>query len=865
MAEPPPRKRAKRVMRFLEAHEYMYGVRVVERDPNSRDVRSVLCMFCAAFGREEDARGRAARLRARTQKPKYWGGPTFRTDNYQSHLTMMHPARWKQYQELPPEQRQSYFDAVPALPKPPGGTRRSLDGNEHAVKVKVPSAAQDTTPLKLPIATPSELEIADKEAPMSASASPAPAPEPAPAPVAPVVQSPVISAASSSSAAAAAVLAVESDAVLEGRGLLTFLLDRDVVGVALGDVLFPPEDVASAGDGSALLATFESTLDQRDAADQQESDGTAEVRAVVRSVELFHHVVGLLAVGVSFDQTAVICQGQVSAIIRGSHFVARMARVAVGANLQALARLLRQSWAFSLSLHSVDRRRRGENESRVFIDVRVRAYCSGKIAVFHLLALPVETGGDSSTTGEIMFDTMATFLRAVHKRWLHKVVGCSTEVVAPADANMSSVVSAVALNLASKVEQQALPGFIRISSARPPLDALMQRFFDSVLFADSAVWHSHLTSLLAYLQRQMATGNAEELSAASLTTCPNVGEMTWWKLTEVARWFDNARVPIQRLLARRNASIAPSPAWWLNLKVALVVGSMGIKTRAGLQGGYATLLSQQSQRISMLRLALAGDVGVEGPLPAFQRAALRYQSSMGEMIGTNDGMFAVKPHSIVAFVRGMGSWASELFDRLNAQERQKVIVSAADMMLELVQGLHSLAEELGERGSSSSTSLSSFPPVLPHQVALLHPVDFQEIVRVHRPRLVETFSDAKLAAVETEHHELRTAAASDAAVRQLLDKSAENSSSSFDQFWGALRSRWGLLADFCGGLATVFPTSSGDSSSKTSAASLAFGAMGSQRKLADFPLEARLQCQQFATLQALDANPDTGSPEARHR
>ncbi|KAG2845646.1 hypothetical protein PC129_g901 [Phytophthora cactorum] len=256
-------------------------------------------------------------------------------------------------------------------------------------------------------------------------------------------------------------------------------------------------------------------------------------------------------------------------------------------------------------------------------------------------------------------------------------------------------------------------------------------------------------------------------------------------------------------------------------------------------------MSQQPQRISMLRLALAGDLGVEGPLPAYQRAALRDQSSLGEMIGSNDGMFAVKPHTIVAFVRGMGNWAAELFDELDAQERQKMIVSTADRTLDLVQGLHSLAEELEEHGSSK-TSLSAFPPVLPHQVALLNPVDFQEIVRVYRPRVTETFSDAKLAAVETQHQELRTAA-SEAATRQLLAKSAENSASSFNQSWEALRARWGLLADFCGGLATVFPSSNGGSSGKTF---VAVDATGSQRKLADFPLEARLQCQQFAELHA---------------
>ncbi|KAG3253856.1 hypothetical protein PI124_g1570 [Phytophthora idaei] len=525
------RKRVKRLVPFLEAHEYMYGVRVVERDPISREVTSVLCMFCAAFGREDDPLP-SLRRRARTQKPKYWGGPTFRTDNYKSHFKKQHPIRWEQYQDLPPEQKQRYFDGVPALPKKQEKPRRSLDNEQDAVK---------TAPLRPPIVTPSEPEIAVSDATILAPASPESA-------TVSSTQSPVAVAVTSVVQAPAAA-SVELD---EGE-VLAFLLDRDAVEVALGDVLFRAEDAVN-GVGKQL-AVFESTLDERDTLDQQKSDGTAEV--------------------------------------------------------------------------------------------------------------------------------------------------------------------------------------------------------------------------------------------------------------------------------------------------ALVVGSIAIKARWGLEGGYATLMSQQPQRISMLCLALAGDLGVEGPLPAYQRAALRDQSSLGEMIGSNDGMFAVKPHTIVAFVRGMGSWAAELFDELDAQERQKMIVSTADRTLDLVQGLHSLAEELEEHGSSK-TSLSAFPPVLPHQVALLNPVDFQEIVRVYRPRVTETFSDAKLAAVETQHQELRTAA-SEAATRQLLAKSAENSASSFNQSWEALRARWGLLADFCGGLATVFPSSNGGSSGKTF---VAVDATGSQRKLADFPLEARLQCQQFAELHA---------------
>ncbi|KAE8915303.1 hypothetical protein PF005_g14029 [Phytophthora fragariae] len=868
MAEAPARKRPKRVVPFLEAHESLYGVRLVERDPATNAAKSVLCMFCAAFGRE-DAPLATTRKRARTQKPKYWGGPCFRADNYKSHLTMMHPTRWGEYQQLALEAKQSYFAAVQALPKrEQQQPRRSLDTNQHAAMMTdAASVPQFVALLQTPVVEEGEPESAVGETMVSAPVSPASSLQsPVRASVAVGSRSSIVSVGRTSGGSAVApVLAVEGG----GReSVLAFLLDRDVVDVALGDVLLRVEDVDE--EGSAL---FESTLDRGDVQDRQRSDGTAEYRAVVRSVELFQRVVTLLAAGLSFEQTAAVCRPQLSQqISRISHVgnsVLRMARVVVGANLQALSRILQRGWAFSLSLHSVDRRRPEENEPHLFIDVRLRAYCSGVIKVFHLLALPVTTERDPSTIGEIIFDTIDKFIQALHKRWLRKVIGCSTVLAGAAGADARSAVSCVLDNLARRVEKQALAGFARVSSGRPPLDVLLQRFVDSVLFADGAQWHGHLMNLLAYLQRQISMDNAEELSAAAKTSCPRISDMSWWKLTEVIRWIDNARVPIQRLLSRRNASVTPPPVWWLNLKIVLEVVSMAIKTRAGLQGGYTTLMSQQPQRISMLRLALAGDLGVEGPLPEFQRAALRDHSGVQDKIGSDDGMFAVKSHSIVAFIRGTGSWAAEIFDALTSEERQKLVVGTADTMLDLVQSLHGLAEELEAHGVSSTASLSSFPPVLPHQVALLHPVDFQEVVRVHHARLTGSFSDAQLAIIETQHRELRSAAASEPAVRQLLDSNAEGATASFDEAWRLLRSRWGALADFCGGLATVFPSSGKDSNvSAVAFSSLPSTHVGSNRKLTDFSLEARLQCQQFATLQAMDETAGAVSADdrlARHK
>ncbi|RLN45388.1 hypothetical protein BBO99_00007813 [Phytophthora kernoviae] len=622
----PGKKQPKRVARFLEAHEVIYGVRALERCPDTNLVTSVACLFCAAFGREDDPNP-DQRKRARTRKYKYWGGPCFRTDNYKSHMVQQHPS---------------------------------------------------------------------------------------------------------------------------------------VVEVVLGEVLLRPENWENE-ESAQILAPFESTIDRRDVKNRQQSVGTAEYRVVIRRVGRFYRVVTLLAAGLSFEQTAVICQPNeqlTSGTIDGDN-VGHMARVVIGTNLQTLAMTLHKSWAFSLSLHSVDRRRSGERKPRLFLDVRVRVYWSGKIESFHLLSLPVAVSG-SGTSGKVLFDTTSKVLNALNKQWLRKVIGCTVEMGGLAGSGASLEANVKAFGFMRRLEQQALAGLVRVSSARPPLDALLQRYFDSMLSADGAKWHLQLTALSAYLQRQQSAGNAEELSSASVPPCPRVSSVSWWNVVGTARWFDNARVPILRLLARTHASVVPL-SWWISLKMALVVGTEAVKTREGLQGGYTTLSSQQPDRISTLRLGLAANMGIEGPLPEYQRTALREQSGLSDMIGSSDGAFGVKRQSVAIFVRGLGGWAAEIFEALSAEDRQKIIVTAARRMLELVQGLYCLAEELEVNGNSGNSNLSAFPPVLPKQLAGLHSVDFQEIIRVHRARLVESFSDAQLDMIETQHRELRTAAASEAA------------------------------------------------------------------------------------------------------
>lgn len=102
--------RSKRNTPFQPGHGLFYGLRPVNRDPETNAVISVACRFCEKFGREE----RVGAKRRATQRIKHFRQP-FRTENYHQHHLGQHRIRWTEYKHLSPERKVAYL-ASPASP-----------------------------------------------------------------------------------------------------------------------------------------------------------------------------------------------------------------------------------------------------------------------------------------------------------------------------------------------------------------------------------------------------------------------------------------------------------------------------------------------------------------------------------------------------------------------------------------------------------------------------------------------------------------------------------------------------------------------------------------------------------------------------
>ena len=99
----PPKKKAKKsTCGYLPVHDSTFGVQVTARDPKSNVPVSIICRFCATFGREAPENA-DSRKRARTGKPKYWEGKQFRSDYFKAHMLQQHPKKFAEYSALSPE------------------------------------------------------------------------------------------------------------------------------------------------------------------------------------------------------------------------------------------------------------------------------------------------------------------------------------------------------------------------------------------------------------------------------------------------------------------------------------------------------------------------------------------------------------------------------------------------------------------------------------------------------------------------------------------------------------------------------------------------------------------------------------------
>jgi hypothetical protein len=142
--------------------------------------------------------------------------------------------------------------------------------------------------------------------------------------------------------------------------------------------------------------------------------------------------------------------------------VATYARISCIVVLQKLKNILAASWVFSVVLD------KSTVEGTGYMDVRIRVCLDGKIINAHALALPLR----DKNTEVVMFNDLSRLLAGLCENCRDKVLSIST------DGGRSMVGSV--RGVATRIENVAKPGFLRVWCGLHQIYLVMQRVFEAL-------------------------------------------------------------------------------------------------------------------------------------------------------------------------------------------------------------------------------------------------------------------------------------------------------------------------------------------------------------------------------------------------
>lgn len=601
----------------------------------------------------------------------------------------------------------------------------------------------------------------------------------------------------------------------ESTGDINLSINRDIVEVMIGDMLFDADDDTMNCTRSRALSIF----NERDDAGP---DDNIEVYSVnIKAARRFKMVLGFVAKGASFRAAsrfvAVARDVTKCQYLQGASegVCATYVRVICAASLQAIHELLRECWAYSIALDV------GHAQGTSYMDMRVR-FCtsSGKLANVHVMALPLFERKTAAT----QFDAASKALDVVDPDWRTKIVSIGTD----GERTMTGRISGVQ----TRFEQAAKFEVRRIWCGLHQLDLAVQKEYNA-LHDDSFV--NTFTGLIAYLRRQ------QNLQTEMKTTCPKFVSTRWLSMKRVTMWLANHRVRVVSYLEEKQPSCAPSLSWWILLLCVDSVATVLAATCSRLQG-LSTLLSQQEAQLKELVASLSEMCTVTGPHSDASIAAL------DPTVSARRGSYAVTSEAALAFIRDQGSFVIDALTRLPPNDVSSIALGVANLFAGLYCGI---IDVVATRDSGNRGIHDELPPVLPHSLAKIRPVKLSELLRAQRGRLEEAgWSATRIDLIERDHRDLQRAYRSERWLREALDKCSDTSTS-FDEGWSLCKGKFGELRQFAGGLASMFPN--------TATVEADFSLIGGHKtvyrtSLTDFSLEGILHAKQFDLLRSLSGN-----------
>jgi hypothetical protein len=108
--------------------------------------------------------------------------------------------------------------------------------------------------------------------------------------------------------------------------------------------------------------------------------------------------------------------------------------------------------------------------------------------------------------------------------------------------------------VATRMENVAKPGFLRVWCRLHQVDLVMQRVFKAL---KSESFYREFTEVISYLRRQ------KNLIEKMKVKCPKTVDTRCLSTGRVATWFVQNRIAVSQHLEKNSPPCKPTPVWWL--------------------------------------------------------------------------------------------------------------------------------------------------------------------------------------------------------------------------------------------------------------------------------------------------------------
>jgi len=473
--------------------------------------------------------------------------------------------------------------------------------------------------------------------------------------------------------------------------------------------------------------------------------------------------------------------------------VSKHCRIVCAISLQWLKELLSNVWAFSIATDA------GNNSGSAYLDLRVRFYLKGNLHNFHLLAIPMR----ESHTGAYQYNLVVKAFDVLVPDWRHKLIGVSSDG--------ASAMTGCIQGTVTRLQQESHHSIFRIWCGAHQLDLVIKKAFNGLM---DERFLTTLSGVTGHLRRQ------QNLLAEMKSTCPLFVNTRSISMGKVLKWLKVKRMRLLQHVEEKKPLCTPSVDWWLMVFIIQPMVERAEETFVALQG-MNTLVCEQAQQLTRLQTDIMMRCNIQGPLSDHEKVAYLDDLSEDQTAAFVQGDYGVKRGMLRDAINETSAFVCEkmdsLFESNNAVDKDthdRILGMIARFGLEIADGTNRVVAERDNQNGAGQQRLR-----------LVHAgLDIAGVEKID-----ELFRQLRLEYRENSGFK-----------QQLVDCHMGNSGlASFAESWKPLGKEYDELKKFCGGIASVMPTTAtveGDFSL------INWTKDPFSRKLTDFSLEAILHC-----------------------